>query len=94
MKDDGIPRNQWRVWGVVEDLPDKDGLVRKVRLEVGSQNLAFNGKRNQLLSMLERPIHKLMLLTWFVQLQTNQIQGLFKNFTRTKNSFQGLSFLL
>lgn len=30
---------------------------------------------------------------WFLQLQTNQIQGLFKDFTTTKNSFQGVSFI-
>ena len=39
VKEDDIPRNQWRVCRVVEVLPDEDGLVRKVRLEVGSQNL-------------------------------------------------------
>ena len=62
VKEDDIPRNQWRVCRVVEVLPDEYGLVRKVRLEVGSQNLASNGKRNQPLSTLERPIHKLVLL--------------------------------
>ena len=62
VKEDDIPRNQWRVCRVVEVLPDEDGLVRKVRLEVGSQNLASKGKRNQPLSTLERPIHKQVLL--------------------------------
>ena len=46
VKEDYIPRNQWRVCRVVEVLPDEDGLARKVRLEIGSQNLASNGKRN------------------------------------------------
>ena len=63
VKDNDIPRNQWKVCCVVEALPDEDGSVHKVRLEVGSPNLASNGKRNQPLSTLDRPIHKLILLT-------------------------------
>ena len=31
--------------------------------------------------------------TWFVQLQTNKFQGLFKDFSRTNYSFQGLRFI-
>ena len=62
VKEDDIPRNQWRVCRVLGVLPDEDGLLRRVRLEVGSQNSASNGKRNQPLSTLERPIHKLVLL--------------------------------
>ena len=34
-----------------------------------------------------------MLRTWFVQLQTNKIQGLFKDFSRKKTSFQGPMFI-
>ena len=63
VKEDDMPRNQWRVCRVVEALPDEDGLVRKVSLEVGSQNLTSDGKRDRPLSTLERPIHKLVLLT-------------------------------
>ena len=63
VKDDDTPRNQWEVCCVIKALPDKDGLVHKVKLEVGSQYLASNGKRNQLLATLERPIHKLVLLS-------------------------------
>ena len=47
---------------VVGALPDEDGMLRKVKLEVGSQKLAPNGKRSQPLSTLERPIHKPILL--------------------------------
>lgn len=47
---------------VVEALPDEDGLVRKVKPEVGNRNLASNGKRSRPSSTLERPIHKLVLL--------------------------------
>ena len=62
IKEDDVPRNQWRVCRVVEGLPDEDGLVRKVKLEVGNRNLASSGKRSQPLATLERPIHKLVLL--------------------------------
>ena len=62
IKEDYVPRNQWRVCRVVEALPDEDGLVRKVKLEVGNRNLALSGKRSQPLVTLERPIHKLVLL--------------------------------
>lgn len=62
VKDEDIPRNQWKTCRITEVRPDKDGLVRKVTLEVGSQNLTADGKRSQPLSTLERPIHKLVLL--------------------------------
>ena len=58
-----MPRNQWRVCRVVEALPDEDGLVSKVKLEIGSQNLTSDGKRDRPLSTLERSIHKMVLLT-------------------------------
>lgn len=45
IKDDDTPWNQWKVCHVVKALPDKDGLVSKVKLEVGSQYLPFNRKK-------------------------------------------------
>lgn len=62
VKDDDTPRNQWKMCRVIEAQADQDGLVRKVMLDVGSPNLTPEGKRNQPLSTLERPIHKLVLL--------------------------------
>ena len=62
IKDDVLPRNQWKLCRVIEAQPDQDGLVRKVTLDVGSQNLTADGKRSQPLSTLERPIQKLVLL--------------------------------
>ena len=47
---------------VIKAQPDQDGLVRKVILDVGSPSLSLDGKRNQPLSTLERPIHRLVLL--------------------------------
>lgn len=62
VKDDDIPRNQWKMGRVIEAIPDQDGLVRKVMLDIASPSLTLEGKRNQPLSTLERPVHKLVLL--------------------------------
>lgn len=62
VKDDDIPRNQWKMGRVIEAIPDQDGLVRKVMLDIASPSLTLEGKRNQQLSTLERPVHKLVLL--------------------------------
>ena len=62
IKEDNTPRNQWRLARVMEGKPDKDGLVRKVKLLVGTSKLTSNGKRKDPLTSLERPIHKLVLL--------------------------------
>ena len=45
IKDDDTPWNQWKVCHVIKALPDKDGLVSKVKLEVGSWYLPFNRKK-------------------------------------------------
>ena len=62
VKDDDIPRNQWKMSRAIETIPDQDGLVRKVMLDIASPSLTLEGKRNQPLSTLERPVHKLVLL--------------------------------
>ncbi|XP_067023705.1 uncharacterized protein [Acropora muricata] len=62
VKDDDIPRNRWKMGRVIEAIPDQDGLVRKVMLDIASPSLTLEGKRNQPLSPLERPVHKLVLL--------------------------------
>ena len=46
----------------IEAEPDQDGLVQKMILDVGSASLTLEGKINQPLSTLERPVHKLVLL--------------------------------
>ncbi len=53
LHDDDLPRNKWPLARVIKALPSKDGLVRKVELQI-----TRNGKR----IMLERLIHKLTLL--------------------------------
>ena len=52
-QDDDLPRNQWPLARVTEVLPSKDGRIRKVQIL-----LVQDGK----LKLLERPIHKLVLL--------------------------------
>ena len=53
LQDDDLPRNQWLLARVIEVLPSKDGRIRKVQIL-----LVQDGKRK----LLERPIHKLILL--------------------------------
>ena len=55
--DDLVPRCQWKMAKITETYPGKDGLVRKVKLKVGDPSLKCSGSK-----MLERPIHKLILL--------------------------------
>ena len=62
VKDDVLPRNQWKLCRVIEAQSDQDALVRKVKLDIGSENLTPDGKRSQPFSTLERPIQKLVLL--------------------------------
>ena len=62
IRDENLPRNQWHLGKIVEAKPDDDGLVRKVRILVGTTSLDKNGKRIESKSYLDRPIHKLVLI--------------------------------
>ena len=62
VKDEGTPRNVWRLARVEEPLPNDDGLVRKVRLVVVTSELDSGGRRCLELQRLERPVQKLVLL--------------------------------
>jgi hypothetical protein len=55
-------RSVWSLAKVVETVTDKDGLVRKVKILVGEPNLSKDGRRTGKPVVLERPIHKLILL--------------------------------
>lgn len=63
IKEEILPRNQWQLGRVVEATQEGDGLVRRVRVQVGEQK---SQKENQSspskLSIIERPIQKLVLL--------------------------------
>ena len=62
IKDDNLPRNAWQLGEVISAVTSKDGLVRAVKIAVGVRTLDGNGRRNKPLSIVERPIHKIVLL--------------------------------
>lgn len=62
IKDENLPRNQWRLGRIHECYTDHDGHVRKVKLVIASSSLDKYGKRQDPVTYLERPIHKLVLL--------------------------------
>ena len=53
---EGTLRSEWRLGRVLQTLPSEDGLVRKVRIQVGRVGEAFSS------TTLERPISKLVVL--------------------------------
>ena len=62
IKDSDTPRNYWRIARIVEAFKDEDGLVPKAKLAVGDSQLLNSGKRTKSMTILERPIHKLVLI--------------------------------
>lgn len=62
MEDQATPRMEWPLAMVTEATPGKDGLVRRVKVTVGTRKLDKNGRRRGGLSTYERPIQKLVLL--------------------------------
>ncbi|GAA6111991.1 uncharacterized protein LOC113040501, partial [Tachysurus ichikawai] len=61
-KTDDLPRNEWRLARVTETTTDKDGLVRRVKICLGDRKLEKDGRRLNRLSIIERPVQKLILL--------------------------------
>ena len=61
-KEDDGPRNQWPLAKVVEVYPSEDGCVRKVKILKADGQLDNQGRRQKSPTMLQRPIHKLVLL--------------------------------
>jgi hypothetical protein len=62
LKEDDVNRNQWKLARIIEAIEDKDGLVRKTKIQISDSTLDKNGKRCNKLTILERPIQKLVLL--------------------------------
>ncbi|KAK7906730.1 hypothetical protein WMY93_015342 [Mugilogobius chulae] len=62
LKDDDAPRNEWKLGRVLETMPGKDGLVRKVRLMLGDRRFVRKGEQITKTSEVERPIQKLVVL--------------------------------
>ena len=61
-KEDDGPRNQWPLAKVVEVYPSENGCVRKVKILKGDGQLDNQGRRQKPPTVLQRPIHKLVLL--------------------------------
>jgi hypothetical protein len=62
ISDDNTSRNAWPLAKVIEAPKDNDGLVRKVKLNVATRALDSKGKRFSKLSVLERPVQRLVLV--------------------------------
>lgn len=62
LREEGTPRNEWRLGRIFDVCTDDDGLVRKVTIKVGSKKLGARGQRLTNLSIVERPVHKLVVL--------------------------------
>ena len=62
IKDEDLPRNQWRLARVAQTHPSDDGLVRKVKLLIADSFLDRNGRKSKPPVYLDRPVQKLVLL--------------------------------
>ena len=63
LKEDDEPRNRWRLCRVHEVKTDEDGLVRKAKVAIGQPYLDNKCKQKSPVTYLERPIHKLILIS-------------------------------
>lgn len=61
-KAEDLPRNEWRLARVLETVTDPDGLVRRVKIRFGDRKMGREGQHPGKLSMVERPVQKLILL--------------------------------
>lgn len=62
ISDSETPRMEWPMAKVIDAPKDDDGLVRHVKLTIGTKNLNSEGKRLGKVSILERPVQKLVLI--------------------------------
>ncbi|XP_028323877.1 uncharacterized protein LOC114476498 [Gouania willdenowi] len=60
--DEQAPRSKWKLARVLETVSGKDGLVRRVKISLGENKLDNKGQRSSKLSVVERPVQKLVLL--------------------------------
>ena len=58
-----IHRSEWPLGRIAETVASKDGLIRKVKIAMGTDHLDSEGKRiTKQTHMVDRPIHKLVLI--------------------------------
>ena len=62
MKEDNVPRSEWKLARVSSVYPSADGYVRKVQVVLADGSLDKDGKRITPFRHLERPVQKLVLL--------------------------------
>ena len=64
IKEDMLPRSQWQLGRVVETTEGTDGLVRRVRVRVRVGDKTLTKKKGHAfkLSIIERPIQKLVVI--------------------------------
>jgi hypothetical protein len=62
IKDEDLFRGNWKLGKVVEIMVDLDGLVRKVKVLVADPTILKKGQWTNKSTILERPVHKLVLL--------------------------------
>ncbi|XP_029922895.1 uncharacterized protein LOC115370126 [Myripristis murdjan] len=62
IKEDTLPRNEWHLGRVVQTAEGSDGLVRRVKVQVGQRKSAKEKDFPSKPSIIERPIQKLVLL--------------------------------
>ena len=60
--DQDTPHNLWPLGHVIEATKDADGLVRRVKVAIQFPKLDSKGKSKAALTVLERPIQKLILV--------------------------------
>lgn len=57
-----LPRSQWQLGRVIEAPEDDDGLVRRVKLQVGDRSLTKKQATTHKPHIIERPVQKLVVL--------------------------------
>ena len=73
LQDESTSRNCWKLARVDKVYPSEDGLVRKVKVAIGTDILDSRGKRVKPLVYLETPIHKLVLLVPYGEQENREI---------------------
>lgn len=61
VKEEELPRNEWKLARVLEAYHDEDGLVRRVKLQMGERRARKQGECMIRPSIVERPIQKLVI---------------------------------
>nr|XP_021336928.1 uncharacterized protein LOC103910029 [Danio rerio]XP_021336929.1 uncharacterized protein LOC103910029 [Danio rerio] len=62
VKEENLPRNEWKLGRIQETISSGDGLIRKAKVLLGDCKLDAKGKRTTKQSIIERPVQKLVLL--------------------------------